>query len=434
VAAELGDEDLSALATDLPEGIRVEPLYTAHREDCRQPRRPGRPLLGWFLTPCCEAADPDALNAQLRGEVKGGARAAWLRLDAAARSGLDADAARDRAALDGLAAYHIGDLEAALDGLHLEQLAILLDAGANALPAAALTLALAERRGLEWASLELHWNCDPLGSLATDGRTPAALDDLKVEMRQLSSFCGAALPAATAVTVSDLPYHGAGATIVEELAMSAATLVTYLRWMDDGGWAPEEALDHILLRAAVGRDLFLNLAKLRALRLLWHKIAGACGIAEPPPARLHAVTSDRPLTARDPWVNMLRATTQTLAAVTGGADFVTTAAWDRTLGSPSSDARRLARNTQSILGEEAAIGAVLDPGGGAHYVERLTEELARGAWRLLREIEASGGAEAVLADGWLGARLDARRQARHTAVRDGHLVLTGVNRFPDEGE
>jgi methylmalonyl-CoA mutase len=270
--------------------------------------------------------------------------------------------------------------------------------------------------------------------MATYGRSPAALDDLKVEMRQLSSFCGAALPAATAVTVSDLPYHGAGATIVEELAMSAATLVTYLRWMDDGGWAPEDALDHILLRAAVGRDLFLNLAKLRALRLLWHKIAGACGIAEPPPARLHAVTSDRPLTARDPWVNMLRATTQTLAAVTGGADFVTTAAWDRTLGSPSSDARRLARNTQSILGEEAAIGAVLDPGGGAHYVERLTEELARGAWRLLREIEASGGAEAVLADGWLGARLDARRQARHTAVRDGHLVLTGVNRFPDEGE
>jgi methylmalonyl-CoA mutase len=437
VAAELGDLDFEAiLTTELAEGLRVHPLYTAHGEDCRQPRRGGRPDIGWCLTARCEAADPEAVNAQVRADLEGGAGALWLRLDSAVRAGLDADGpgADSLAGRDGLAAYHLDDLDMALDGVPLDGAALLVDAGANALPVAAGVLALAERRGHVCKTLDLHWNCDPLASLARDGRTPGSLDDLKVEMRQLASFCAAALPASTAVAVSDLPYHAAGADADQELGMAAATLVAYLRWMDAEGLAPTESLPLVLLRAAVGRDIFLGIAKLRALRLLWRKIAGACGIAEPPPARVHAVTSDRPLTERDPWGNMLRATTQTFAAVTGGADWVTTAAWDRPLGPSSPAGRRLASNTQSILGEEAALGAVLDPAGGSHYVEQLTDDLARRSWAFLQDIERAGGAAAVLADGWLEERLAWRRQARFAAIRDGRRAITGVNRFPAEDE
>ncbi|MCZ6507808.1 MAG: methylmalonyl-CoA mutase family protein [Acidobacteria bacterium] len=435
VERELGEADFAAtLTTQLPEGIATQPLYMEHVRTVRQPRRAATGELGWSLCPRFESAEPGVTNRQIMAELDGGASALWIRLDLAARTGVDADdsAAPSLGGQDGVAAQHLPDFDVLLSGVELGAVPTLIDAGANALPLAATVLALLEQRNLDRSFVELHLNCDPLAALAHDGRLPASLEDLATELCQLTSFCHASLPAATAVTVSDLPYHGAGATAADELGIAAATLICYLRWIERGGWDPARALPHILLRTAVDRDLFVGVAKLRALRLLWSKIATACGIEDPPPARIHAVTSERPLTSREAWVNMLRITTQTLAAVVGGADLVTTAAWDRPLGESTAAARRLARNTQSILGFESQLGRVLDPAGGAHYIEELTDQLARRGWQMMQEIETAGGAEKALTSGWLAERLDQRRATRRTALADGSFSIIGVTEFVAE--
>jgi methylmalonyl-CoA mutase N-terminal domain/subunit len=131
---------------------------------------------------------------------------------------------------------------------------------------------------------------------------------------------------------------------------------------------------------------------------------------------------------------MLRATTQTLASVVGGADFITTAAWDRPLGESTGTARRLARNTQLILGLESHLGRVLDPAGGAHYVEELSDQLARSGWLAMQEIERAGGAAKVLTSGWLAERLTQRRADRRSAFVDGSLTITGVTDFAVEDD
>ena len=433
VERELGGAGFDAtLVTTLPEGIAVQPLYVDHPRSCRQPRLPAAGGLGWHVCPRYEAALPEQAGEQVTEDLAGGATALWLRLDRAARAGVDADdlAAGRLAGRDGVAAHHLDAVDAALAGARLDAVPLLVDPGANALPVAATLLALVERRGLDGGDAELHFGCDPLAALAHDGRVPASLQDLRVEMRRLAGLCDARLPAATAVTVSDLPWNAAGGSAAEELGMAGATLVEYLRWMDGEGLDPEGAAPRVLLRSAVDRDLFVGIAKLRALRLLWAKIVHAAGVAEPPPARIHGVTAERPLAARDPWLNMLRATTQTFAAVAGGADYVTTAAWDGPLGTPTPGARRLARNTQTILGEESALGRVLDPAGGSHYLERLTDDLARRGWAVMREIEAAGGAAAVLSSGWLARRLAASRETRRAA---GTPAIPGADAAPDPG-
>jgi methylmalonyl-CoA mutase len=429
VERELGGEDFDrALTTELLEGIRVQPLYVRHADVLRQPRAYIDEALGWYLTPRYEASEPSEVHRQVMADVAGGATALWLRLDMAARSGLEADgrATGTLAGRDGVAAYHSGDLATALGGVALDGVATLLDAGANALPAAAAMIALLDGRDIVTTAVELHFNCDPLAALAQDGTLPVSLVTIPGEMAQLVRFCHQETPLGSAITVSDLPVHAAGATAVEELAMAAATLVTYLRWLEAAGRDPETSLPYILLRSAVDRDFFTAVAKLRALRAVWNKVAAACGLTAPPAARIHAVTSDRPLARRDPRVNLIRATGQTVAAVAGGADFVTTAAWDRPLGRETLDGRRLACNTQSIIGEESALGRVLDPAGGSHYVETLTDQLARRAWEMFQQIEAQGGAASALTGGWLQARLDASRRARQTAFAEGRLTLTGA--------
>jgi methylmalonyl-CoA mutase len=437
VERELGDADFDAeLVARLPERIAVEPVYTDHPGSSRQPRNVSPSELGWHLCPRCEAPLPGEANEQIHADLAGGASALWLRFDRAARAGVDADdlAAGGLAGRDGLAAHYLGDVDSALAGVELDAVPLLVDAGSNALPVAAVLLALVEGRGMDRAATELHLGCDPLAALASDGRVPASLDDLKAEMRQLTSYCHAWLPSATAVAISDLPCNAAGASASEELGMTAATLVEYLRWLASEGLDPELAAPHILLRSAVDRDVFLGIAKLRALRVLWGKIVHAAGVAAPPPARIHAVTSQRPLAARDPWVNMLRATTQSFAAVVGGADYVTTSAWDSPLGRPTAGARRLARNTQSVLGHESALGRVLDPAGGSHYLETLTDELARCGWAVMQEIEGAGGAAKTLASGWLGSRLAASWEARRAGVAGGELLVTGVNASANPAE
>ena len=225
--------------------------------------------------------------------------------------------------------------------------------------------------------------------------------------------------------VSTVSHHDAGADAVDEIALALAGLTQWLAAFDSVAEA-----DRVVLRVSVGRDTFLELCKLRALRLCWRKLLAACGAPAAAAPLLHAVSSTRTLTERDPWVNLLRVTTQTFAAVLGGADLVTPAPFDQLLETPSGLGRRIARNTGLVLRDESALGRVVDPGAGSYYFDSLTSELAHEAWQRFVAIEAEGGIARAL----VGDRFAATRTARQNAIATRKLPILGVSEFANLGE
>ena len=186
-------------------------------------------------------------------------------------------------------------------------------------------------------------------------------------------------------------------------------------------------------RLAADADQFLTIAKFRALRLLWARIEEAAGL-DPQPIRVHAETAWRMMSRRDPWVNLLRTTLAVFSAGVGGADSIAVLPLTQAIGLPDAFARRLARNTQLVLLEEANLARVGDPAAGSGGLEALTEELARAAWAKLQQFEARGGAYAALADGSFQAEVAATRAARDKALARRKDKLTGVSEFPDLSE
>ncbi|MGW2065924.1 methylmalonyl-CoA mutase family protein, partial [Streptomyces sp. NPDC001937] len=246
--------------------------------------------------------------------------------------------------------------------------------------------------------------------------------------------CAKEYPGLRALTVDALPYHEAGGSAAQELGSSLATGVAYLRALTGAGLSVEAACAQLEFRYAATADQFLTIAKLRAARRLWARVAEVCGAADAGAQRQHAVTSPVMMTRRDPWVNMLRTTLACLGAGVGGADSVTVLPFDHALGLPDAFARRIARNTSTILMEESHLARVIDPAGGSWYVERLTTELADAAWAFFQEIERAGGQAAALGSGLIGERLAATWAARSKDLARRKEPVTGVSEFPHLAE
>ena len=209
--------------------------------------------------------------------------------------------------------------------------------------------------------------------------------------------------------------HNAGGSEAQELAFALAVAVEYMRALEAGGVKLDDARRMIFFRMAADADQFLTIAKFRALRKLWARVEEACGLA-PAPAFISAETAWRMMTKRDPYVNMLRATVAAFSAGLGGADSVTVLPYTAALGLPDAFARRIARNTQLVLIEEANVHRVADAGAGSGAIESITQELCAAAWRLFQGIEAAGGAAEALASGYIQRAVRAyARSARPTS-------------------
>ncbi|MEO6953123.1 MAG: methylmalonyl-CoA mutase family protein [Polyangia bacterium] len=233
-------------------------------------------------------------------------------------------------------------------------------------------------------------------------------------------------PAARTAVVSSVAHHEAGADAADELALMLSTCAAYLRAMTATGLDASAALAGLSLLVPVGRDTFAELCKLRALRLCWDKLATACG--SDAPAHIHAVSSSRTLTERDPWVNMLRVTTQVFAALLGGADVVTPATFDQVVGAGEALGRRVARNTLLVLRDESQLGRVVDPAAGSYYLDSFTDALAREAWQRFRVLEADGGVAAV-APGVLAKRFADSWERRRAKLATRKEAIVGVSEF-----
>jgi methylmalonyl-CoA mutase len=273
---------------------------------------------------------------------------------------------------------------------------------------------------------------DPL-TAPLSGHPSATVADVVAVAAKATGYDGGV----RAVTVDGPAFHNLGASASWELAGSIAAAVEYLRALGDGGVAPRDALRQISFRFAADDDQFMTIAKLRAARQLWARVAEVVGEPDEGAARLHAVTSLPMMAQRDPWVNMLRTTVAAFAAGAGGADTVLVHPFDVAIsggfpGTAASFARRIARNTQLLLLEESHIGRVLDPAGGSWFVEDLTKGLAETAWKHFQDIESRGGFEA--ARDYLVAQINEVAERRADDIAHRRTALTGVNEYPNLAE
>ena len=270
---------------------------------------------------------------------------------------------------------------------------------------------------------------DPIGDAA---RGIASVDAIETRVKALPAL--AKRHRVTSVMVSTLPYHHAGAEADDELACVLSAGVHTLQALIDGGLTPDEAASSVALQVAVGRDTFVELCKLRALRLCWSKVLVAFLVKQAPRTLIHAVCSSRTLTTRDPWVNMLRVTTQVFAAMLGGAQVVTANSFDQALGSPSALGHRLARNTGLVLRDESHLGRVADAAGGSYAFESITDSLARRAFAAFQALEKDGGVVAALKNGALVARFDASWAKRLEGIAKRKTSILGVSEFANLNE
>ncbi|MER7992267.1 methylmalonyl-CoA mutase family protein [Micromonospora chalcea] len=288
----------------------------------------------------------------------------------------------------------VDGLPTALDGVYLDLAAVVLDAGAAAVEAVPAWFALLTERGVPAPNVRGNLGVDPLGGLARTGRR------WEGPVGEWARRCVVDFPGLRAMTVDATAYHDAGGSDAQELGCALAAGVAYLRELTDAGVAVPAAFGQLEFRYAATADQFATIAKLRAARRLWARVAQVCGVPEAGAQRQHAVTSAAMMTARDPWVNMLRTTLACFAAGVGGADAVTVQPFDACLGLPDGFARRIVRNTHSLL----------------------------------LEVERVGGMAAALGSGLVADRLAATWQRRAENLAHRRDPLTGVSAFPNLAE
>jgi methylmalonyl-CoA mutase len=239
-------------------------------------------------------------------------------------------------------------------------------------------------------------------------------------------------PNARTMTVDGVRYVEAGATPAQELGWALATGVAYLRSLESAGLTVAQAASTIGFRLSASADQFGTIASMRAFRQAWTRVLDACGVGRDDIViEIQAVTPQSMFSRRDPWVNMLRSTSATLAAVIGGAEAVTVLPHTVASGDIDDLARRAARNVQLLLLEESQIARLADPAGGSWFVESLTQRLTDAAWVEFQRVEAAGGIAAALADGSIQTAVDAAWGEHRDALATRAEPITGVSEFPD---
>ncbi|MCK0175183.1 MULTISPECIES: methylmalonyl-CoA mutase small subunit [Mycobacteriaceae] len=425
--ADLPPEPERLLDAPTYEGFPVRPLYTALDALPESPL-PGRwpfvrggdalrdVIAGWKVAESFPAANTgsDGANGDVLLALTEGVSALVLRVGGNG----------------GVAAADLGRL---LDGVFVDLVPVQLDAGADFTAAADAMLELLSALDDEQRSrLSVDLGADPLTAPLSEKPAPEIAEVVATAAR-VGSFDGHV----RTITVDGAALHNLGAGASWELAGAVAAGVSYLRLLTESGLSSADALRQISFRLAADDDQFMTIAKLRALRLLWARVAEVVGAPDAGAATVHVVSSLAMMAQRDPWVNMLRTTLAAFSAGVGGADTVLVHPFDVAIpdgypGTSRSFARRIARNTQLLLLEESHIGRVLDPAAGSWFVEDLTAQVADQAWTLFQEIESRGGfAEAR---DHVAERVAEVSAQRRDDIAHRRTALTGVNEYPNLGE
>lgn len=390
----------------------------------------------WAVSQEIAVASPTEFNFAARNSIGRGLNALNMVLDRATRNGLDPDwAAPEDVGSGGLSIATLNDLDRSLDGILLDKISLYVRSGASALPFAALLLALARKR--KTARTQLHGciEMDPLGVLAHEGRLPQSLEGAYREMAALTAWAAQHAPQLQTICVHSRAWHEAGGNAVQELAYTLATGVEYLRQLKQHGVDVNAAAPRIRFAVTVGTNFFLEIAKLRALRMLWAQVVAAAGGNEAAQKiSLHVRTSQWNKSVVDPYNNLLRTTVEAFAGVLSGCDSMQVGAFDEVVRPPDDFSLRIARNTQLVLQQECNLNHVIDPAGGSWFVESATAELAARAWTLFQEIEKSGGIEKALRAGLPQRAVAETAAEKLKAVTSRRDSIVGVNQYANPKE
>jgi len=402
------------------DGIAIGPLFSAAKAPPPAPAPGTAPYVrGTHPAPkpweIRQRVWPDVDGSRAVTELESGATAVLVELPAA-------DAA---------------PLARALAGVHLEMASVSLagPVGDDGVAAGHLLVDRWQAEGTAPGARAGTLGADPIGAWARTG----GAGDLTAGLKSLADLVTrlAEHPAAVRAFVADgTVWHDAGATPVQELAWNVAAAATYVRALADAGVATPDACSRLELRWAADADQFTTIAKLRAARLLWARVAELAGLPPEQRTSFHHVEGSRAMLTRyDTWTNALRSTVACFGAAVGGADSVTIWPHDALVAKGGSAlGRRIARNTQTIIQSESNLWRVLDPAGGSWYTEQLTDELAAAAWAELRRVEARGGLVAAVEGGHLHRALDEVLSARAIRLATRRQPLTGLSEFPDIAE
>lgn len=430
------------------EGLTIEPIYCAEdieglphlkskpgfRPFVRSTRPNGFIKAPWRISQELTLAFPKEFNAEARFDIARGQTALNIVLDRATRNGLDpADAPEGDVGQGGVSLAALADVSELFREIDLDKVAVQCHTGATALPLIAmLDVALQDNeKGINPIhSLDACVGADPLAVLATDGRLPVSLKTAYDCLYQTTAWALKKSPKLQTIFVQGHPYHDAGASSTEEVAFALATATEYLREMIGRGLAVDHVAPRIRFGFSLGATFFMEIAKLRAARILWAQIVAAFGgSSDAQKMTIHGRTSAFTKTVFDPYVNMLRVTSEGFSGAVGGVDSMHLSPFDEPIRTPDRFSRRIARNVQVMLQEESRFTMPIDMGGGSYTIEKLTHEFAAAAWRIFQDIEKNGGMAAAIVAGKPQAMAAATAAKRAKAVETRADVILGTNMY-----
>lgn len=428
------------------EGIDIQPMYAQSDVEgitfvnaipgeepyVRSAKALGNVIWGWHVTQELRAATPQEFNKIAKADTTRGQNGVNIILDEASLTGADPDKAKpETVGKGGLSIATKADFKTALDGVCPQENIFQLQAGSNPIPVAALFMS----SFISAEELTGGLNCDPLAIAVTNGGLEGSMAEAFDDMAEFTRWALAHTPYFKTVNVQGYPYREAGGDCVQELAFTMAAAAEYVRAMMDRKLSISQICEKIFFSFAIGGDIFMEIAKLRAARMLWEKISEAFGAgSQKAKMFVHARTATYNKTAVDPWVNMLRVTTEAFSAVCGGCDSLHVSPFDECFRTPDEFSRRIARNVQIILRDECKLNKVIDPAGGSYYVEKLTQEVAQKAWTLFQKVEQQGGLVKALEAGMPQQMVKATAAQRDKSINVRRDSIIGVNKYPNMQE
>jgi methylmalonyl-CoA mutase len=438
------------LFTETDEKIILKPIYTqsniknvdqvrsfpGNEPYVRGTKADGYMVKSWDICQEIPAFSAEEFNTSLKHDLLGGQTAVLLLPDRAFQLGKDPDdAVSDDIGQGGISISQLDDFCSALAGIDIQKYPLYIDPGFSSLTIMMMLVAYTEKYKINTKNIRAYIGGDPLGFLVREGMLPAPLNRVFDHMKWSVCWAKTHFPKMRAVGVNSAPYHNSGAHVVQELAFAVASGVEYINCLQNRNLNIDEIAQSIHFSFCTGSFFFMEIAKYRAAKALWSKIVKEYGgSSESQKINIHARTSTYNKCVYDPYVNMLRATTESLSAIIGGVNSLHTSAFNESFTYPDEFSRRIARNTQLILEKEVHLRNPIDPAGGSYYIEALTAEVAEKAWDLFQEIEKMGGMLKAIQQEFPQNKIAEVAARKKKDIASRKSILVGTNMYANAEE
>ena len=451
-ATELRGRDPADLTWNTLEGIAVDPIYTAddlqgltHLEGLpgqepftrgvKATMYAGRP---WTIRQYAGFSTAEASNAFYRKALAAGQQGVSVAFDLATHRGYDSDHPRviGDVGKAGVAIDSVEDMKILFEGIPLDKVSVSMTMNGAVIPILANFIVTGEEQGHDCKALSGTIQNDILKEFMVRNTYIYPPEPSMRIIADIIEYTSSNMPKFNSISISGYHMQEAGANLVQELAYTLADGKEYVKTAMARGMDIDQFAPRLSFFFAIGMNFFMEAAKLRAARLLWHRIMEELGAKTPKSKmlRTHCQTSGVSLQEQDPYNNVVRTAYEAMSAVLGGTQSLHTNALDEAIALPTEFAARIARNTQLILQEETGVTNVVDPLAGSYYVEKLTSDLAEAAWKLIEEVDDMGGMTKAVASGLPKLRIEETAARRQADIDRGDQVIVGVNKYrlPEE--